>query len=64
MYPDRWYDFSREYWFIGSLGMYEQLNQSGYFHYSSAMYQAKVDSLENIEQTVEQIYKETGITPQ
>lgn len=63
MYPQRWYDFSREYWFIGSLGMFEQLNHLGYFHYSNAMYHAKVDSLENIEDTVEQIYNGTGITP-
>jgi ABC-type antimicrobial peptide transport system permease subunit len=63
MYPDRWYDFSREYWFIGSLGMFERLNQSGYFQYTNAMYQAKIDSLENIEETVERIYNVTGITP-
>ncbi|MFX0209243.1 MAG: ABC transporter permease, partial [Candidatus Hodarchaeota archaeon] len=64
MYPWEWEDPTTNFWIIGSLGMYNQLNQSGYLNVPEAAYQAKIDSLNNIDMTVERIYNVTGITPQ
>ncbi|MFX1506651.1 MAG: FtsX-like permease family protein [Promethearchaeota archaeon] len=64
MYPYEWEDPTTNFWIIGSLGMYNQLNQSGYLSVPEAAYQAKIDSLNNIDETVERIYNVTGITPQ
>ncbi|NHJ03105.1 MAG: FtsX-like permease family protein [Candidatus Heimdallarchaeota archaeon] len=63
LYPREWYDFSRYYWMIGSLGMFEELNKASYFTYSEASYIAKIDSLDNIKSATESIYEETGIIP-
>ena len=64
MYPYEWDDPTDNFWIIGSLGMYYQLNQSGYLGFPDAAYQAKIDSLDNIDLIVERIYNVTGITPQ
>jgi ABC-type antimicrobial peptide transport system permease subunit len=63
MYPDRWYDLSRYYWIIGSLGMFEQLNQSSFLHGIYGKYLTKVDSLNNIEEVVNTVYNMTGVNP-
>ncbi|MFX0185578.1 MAG: FtsX-like permease family protein, partial [Candidatus Hodarchaeota archaeon] len=63
MYPERWYEFSRYYWIIGSLGMFEQLNQSSFLRGVYGKYLAKVDSLNNIEEVVDTIYNMTSVVP-
>ncbi|KPK88133.1 MAG: hypothetical protein AMS27_00350 [Bacteroides sp. SM23_62_1] len=64
MFPYEWDDPRDNYWIIGSLRMYDQLNQSGYLDIPKASYQAKIDSLDNIDITIERIHNVTGITPQ
>jgi ABC-type lipoprotein release transport system permease subunit len=54
-YPQSWHDFSTDYWIIGSLGMFDRLNQSSYLSNVEGTYLAKVDSLTYIEETVETI---------
>ncbi|UCG90509.1 MAG: ABC transporter permease, partial [Candidatus Heimdallarchaeota archaeon] len=63
MYPYGWHNPAYNYWGIGSLGMFEQLNRSNYFSTINAAYHTKIDSTTNIEETVERIYNVTGITP-
>ncbi|MFX0125393.1 MAG: FtsX-like permease family protein [Candidatus Hodarchaeota archaeon] len=64
MYPYPWQDPADNFWIIGSLGMFDRLNQSDYFNSPpEAVYQAKIDSLDNIDATVEEIYNVTGISP-
>lgn len=63
MFPYKWDDPAYNYWGIGSLGMFDRLNRSDYFSTIEATYQAKIDSLSNIDETVERIYNATGITP-
>ncbi|MFX1282062.1 MAG: FtsX-like permease family protein [Promethearchaeota archaeon] len=63
MFPYEWEDPAYNFWGIGSLGMFEKLNRLNYFSSIEATYQAKIDSLNNIEKTVERIYNVTGITP-
>jgi ABC-type antimicrobial peptide transport system permease subunit len=62
-YPQSWHDFSTNYWIIGSLGMFNQLNQSSYLNNVEGTYLAKVDSLSYIEETVESITDVTGESP-
>ncbi|MFW9905914.1 MAG: FtsX-like permease family protein [Candidatus Thorarchaeota archaeon] len=65
MEPYTWRDPANSFWIIGSLGMFERLNQSNYFSDPpSAAYYAKIDSVENIDLVVERIFNVTGITPQ
>ncbi|UCG01731.1 MAG: FtsX-like permease family protein [Candidatus Heimdallarchaeota archaeon] len=63
MYPYQWYNPADNFWIIGSLGLFDRLNQSGYLDPPMAAYQAKIDSLNNIDMTVEIIQNVTGITP-
>ena len=63
LYPRQWNDFSRYYWMIGSLGMFEELNASSYLRYTSASYIAKIDSINNVEEATQSTYNETGIAP-
>ncbi|MFX0171285.1 MAG: FtsX-like permease family protein [Candidatus Hodarchaeota archaeon] len=63
MYPVRWYEYTRYYWIIGSLGMFKQLNQSGFLRGIYGKYLAKVDSLNNIEEAVDTVYNMTGVSP-
>ena len=62
-YPQSWHDFSTNYWIIGSLGMFDRLNQSSYLSNVECTYLAKVDSLTYIEETVETITNVTGERP-
>ncbi|MFX0184804.1 MAG: FtsX-like permease family protein [Candidatus Hodarchaeota archaeon] len=62
-YPQSWHDFSTNYWIIGSLGMFNCLNQSSYLSNVEGTYLAKVDSLTYIEETVETITNMTGKRP-
>jgi ABC-type lipoprotein release transport system permease subunit len=63
MFPYEWDDPANNFWIIGSLGMYAQLNQLGYLGVPEAAYQAKIDSLNNIDLTVKRIFNVTGVTP-
>ena len=62
-YPDSWLDFSTNYWIVGSLGMFDRLNQSSYLSNIEGKYLAKVDSLNYIEETIDTIINETGKRP-
>ena len=62
-YPQSWQDPSTNYWIIGSLGMFNQLNQSSYLGNVEGRYLAKVDSLTYIEETVEIITDVIGKRP-
>jgi ABC-type antimicrobial peptide transport system permease subunit len=63
LYPRSWYDFSHHYWIIGSLGLFEQLNQSLFLSDITGKYLVKVDSVNNIEETIERVYNVTGVMP-
>ena len=63
MYPYEGYNLADNFWGIGSLGMFNRLNQSNYIGTSHAAYQAKIDSLSNIDETIECINNVTGILP-
>jgi ABC-type antimicrobial peptide transport system permease subunit len=63
VYPESWYSLDNHYWIIGSLGMFQSLNQSNYLSRIENNYLAKLDSQTNIEDTVEEIYNLTQITP-
>ncbi len=62
-YPQSWQDLSTNYWIIGSLGMFDRLNQSSYLSNVDGKYLAKVDSLSYIEETVQTITNVTGKRP-
>lgn len=63
VYPESWYSLDNHYWMIGSLGLFQSLNQSNYLSSIENKYLAKLDSQTNIEDTVEEIYNVTNITP-
>ncbi|MFW9906921.1 MAG: ABC transporter permease, partial [Candidatus Thorarchaeota archaeon] len=64
LYPYEWEDPSYNFWCIGSLGLFNRLNRSNYYiNTLNAAYQAKIDSMNNIDETVENIHKVTGIVP-
>lgn len=63
IYPYEWEDPAYNYWGIGSLGLFNRFNLSNYADAIEASYLVKIDSLSNIEETVERIYNVTGITP-
>lgn len=63
MYPESWYDHTHYYWMIGSFGMFEQLNSSGYFTAIQGKYIAKTTTQDKIEETLETIYNITNIVP-
>ncbi|MFX1507350.1 MAG: FtsX-like permease family protein [Promethearchaeota archaeon] len=62
-YPQSWQDPSTNYWIIGSLGMFDRLNQSSYLSNVEGTYLMKVDSLTYIQETVETIINVTGKRP-
>ncbi|MFX1286373.1 MAG: FtsX-like permease family protein [Promethearchaeota archaeon] len=62
-YPQTWHDPSTNYWIIGSLGMFNRLNQSSYLNNVEGAYLMKMDSLTHIEETVETIIDVTGKRP-
>lgn len=64
MYPESWYDPTENYWLIGSLGMFQELNQSEYLANIEGKYLAKLDSQTNIEYSIEKIYNMTNTTPE
>lgn len=63
VYPESWYNLDNHYWMIGSLGMFQSLNQWNYLNRIENNYLAKLDSQTNVEDTVEEIYNVTSITP-
>ncbi len=63
-YPYERKDPADNFWIIGSLGMFDRLNQSDFLSTPVAAYQAKIDSQNNIDITVERIHNVTGITPE
>ncbi|MFX1283130.1 MAG: FtsX-like permease family protein [Promethearchaeota archaeon] len=63
LYPHPWYDFSSTYWLVGSIGLFERLNKDNYIDIQDVYYFASVDSSGNIDETIHEIYNETGITP-
>jgi len=63
IYPESWYDPTNHYWLIGSLDMFQKLNQSGYLTNIQGKYLAKLESQTNIENTLEKIYNITKLTP-
>ena len=63
LYPEYYYDFSRYYWIIGSLGLFEKLNQTNYLNNILGKYQAKLNSINNVEEAVEKITNVTKLTP-
>jgi len=64
MYPESWYDPTNHYWLIGSIGMFQELNQSDYLTNIEGKYLAKLDSRTNIENSMEKIHNMTNITPE
>ncbi|MFX0016582.1 MAG: ABC transporter permease, partial [Candidatus Hermodarchaeota archaeon] len=54
----------RNFWGVGSLGMFDRFNLSNYFEGMKAKYQVKIASTDNIDETIERIYNVTGITPE
>ncbi|MFW9854498.1 MAG: FtsX-like permease family protein [Candidatus Thorarchaeota archaeon] len=64
LYPQPWYDVSRNFWLVGSLGMFERLNDSNYLNSISAKHLGKIDSESNLEFTVDQITNLTHVIPQ
>ncbi len=63
LYPYAYWDLDHRYYLIGSLGMFESLNQSNYFSHFSGKYLAKLDTYYNIEKTIEEISNVTNLTP-
>ncbi len=63
VYPESWYSLDNHYWMIGSLGMFQFLNQWNYLSRIENNYLAKLDSQANVEDTIEEIYNLTKITP-
>ncbi|MFX1516786.1 MAG: FtsX-like permease family protein [Promethearchaeota archaeon] len=63
MFPYEWNDPTEYFWIIGSIGMFHQLNQSNYLGVPVAAFQAKIDSLNNIDLIVGEIRNVTGVTP-
>ncbi|MFX1247948.1 MAG: FtsX-like permease family protein [Promethearchaeota archaeon] len=64
MYPYSYLDPFRNFWGVGSLGMFDRFNLSNYFEGMKAKYQVKIASMDNIDETIERIYNATGITPE
>jgi ABC-type lipoprotein release transport system permease subunit len=63
MYPRSYYDYSYNYWIIGSLGLFEQMKKSDIFSEIISKYLIKIDSVKNVEKTIERVYNVTGIRP-
>ncbi|MHA2293290.1 MAG: FtsX-like permease family protein [Candidatus Hodarchaeales archaeon] len=62
LYPYEGYDYSEYHWLIGSLGMFDDFMGSQFFRVNSNKYLSKVNSDDNIEETITQIYNETNIS--
>lgn len=62
MYPTPWLDYDREYFLVGSLGMFEKLDRA-YFTDVRAKYLMKLSSQGNVETVYEEIKNKTGISP-
>jgi putative ABC transport system permease protein len=62
-YPRTWYDYSQEYWLIGSIGLLETLNISYSPYTVQSKYILKSSSSSEVADTVEMIYNQTGIQP-
>ena len=62
LYPYGWNEPSRNYWIVGSTGLYETLNASGYQAYNiESNYLVKATSHNNIEDIVEDIKNQTSV---
>ncbi|MFW9779421.1 MAG: FtsX-like permease family protein [Candidatus Heimdallarchaeota archaeon] len=63
LYPQPWNDPSEHYWIIGSVGLFNSLNDSNYLSNIDVKDLAKIDSDTNLESTIRQITNITKITP-
>ncbi|MHA2165419.1 MAG: FtsX-like permease family protein [Candidatus Hodarchaeales archaeon] len=60
LYPWGWDEYSRNYWFVGSLGMFENLNASGYIvDRIENNYLVKTTSQDHLEETFLEIQNKT-----
>jgi ABC-type antimicrobial peptide transport system permease subunit len=62
VYPYVW-GLDHYYWLVGSLGMFESLNQSNFLRSISGKYLLKLDTHSNIEKTIEEVNNVTKLTP-
>lgn len=61
LYPWAWEEYSQNYYFIGSLGLYENLTKSDCVtQYTESNYLVKISSNENIEEIYSAIQKQTS----
>jgi ABC-type lipoprotein release transport system permease subunit len=63
LYPYEWYDPSRNYWIIGSKGLFESLNSSFVSYSINSRYLLKIMSANQLDQIVEDIFNQTNIEP-
>jgi ABC-type antimicrobial peptide transport system permease subunit len=63
LYPQPYWGGSDYFWMVGSLGMFERLNNSNYLSGITSKHLGKIDSETNLDVTVEQITNLTSIVP-
>ena len=62
-YPRDYYDYSQYYWFIGSIGLYKNLNVSYTADHVWSKYLLKTNSTTEVANTFDMIHNQTGIQP-